>query len=144
MANPKSDAEKLLIAALGLAETMLIKYGEFYPYGAVMEESGETRDVLLYEGEEHPPSNELIHTLRDFFQRSAKEHRFVATAVVYDVLIALPGESGKSDAIAVDLDHREGYSVIVFYPYKVLDGTVVLGDAVAQDGEYRVFGRQSN
>ena len=42
-------------------------------------------------------------------------------------------------ALAVALDHRDGYSVIVLLPYKIEDGAVVYDNPQAQPGEGDIF-----
>lgn len=58
MAHPELDA--LLNTLLPLAQKMLRKYGEFYPFAAVMSSSREIRQVAALEDENHPQSQPLI------------------------------------------------------------------------------------
>jgi hypothetical protein len=48
----------------------------------------------------------------------------------------------KSDAIAVSLNHRDNYSVVVFFPCKVGSGKLILGTIFAQEGEADIFPAQ--
>ena len=50
-----------------------------------------------------------------------------------------PANGEKTDAVAVSLNHADGYSVAVFFPYKIDDGSVVFGNALAQAGEGDIF-----
>jgi hypothetical protein len=43
------------------------------------------------------------------------------------------------DAVAVSLNHRDGYSVIVLLPYTMENGDVVYDTAHAQPGEADIF-----
>lgn len=43
----------------------------------------------------------------------------MAGSLVYDVRVIPPGQSEKTDAIQIDLDHIDGMSVTMFYPYKI-------------------------
>jgi hypothetical protein len=58
-----------------------------------------------------------------------------ATALVCDVRVVLPGTSEKSDAIAVALDHKDKYSVVVMFPYVLHAGKLTIGTPFAQKGE---------
>ena len=40
MSTPKAESETLMNAALPLAEQMLQKHGEFFPYGAALKDNG--------------------------------------------------------------------------------------------------------
>jgi len=55
------------------------------------------------------------------------------------VKVILPSSGQKSDAIAVSLNHRDNYSVIVLFPYQLKNGKLSLGEIFAQKGEADVF-----
>jgi hypothetical protein len=77
--------------------------------------------------------------LKSGFVEVAKKGQVKATALAYDVRVTLPSTGEKSDAIAVSLNRRDGYSVIVIYPYKIDSGKLTIGAAVAQKGEGDIF-----
>ena len=135
----KSDCETLMNAVLPFAQKMLKDHGEFLPYGGAMSPTGEIFSVAGYDGRERPPSMDLIKLLRDGFRQSARSGEYKATAIVYDVRVTLPSSGANSDAIAVALDHRDDYSVVVMFPYRITNGQVVLGNVIAQKGEASVF-----
>ncbi|CAH1534524.1 conserved hypothetical protein [Vibrio owensii] len=116
---------------------MLAEYGEFYPYGAAMTLTGDVVDVSVFEGNEYPPSSEIIDLLNSAFLKAASR-QYSTTAVVYDVRITLP--SGKvSDAIAVNLDHNSGYSIVVYLPYKKVNQAIEYGEISVQEGRGAIF-----
>src|SRR3546814_10352091 len=43
---------------------------------------------------------------------------------VYDARVQPPGTSSKSDAVAIELEHRAGYNVTVYFPYTIKNGAV--------------------
>lgn len=135
----KDDCNQLLNAALPFAEQMLRDHGEFLPFGAQMLPDGEIVSVAADDGEEHSRSQNLIDVLRAAFRAGAVEGDLLATALVYDVRVVPPGASEKSDAIALNLDHRDNYSVTVFFPYTIKDGQPTIGDAFANGGDYSIF-----
>jgi hypothetical protein len=65
----------------------------------------------------------------------ARSGEYIATATFYDVRIG----KDKKDAIAVSLDHRDGYSVIAFFPYEIVDGTLINGVPTATKGAADIF-----
>jgi hypothetical protein len=142
--SAKADCEELMNALMPVAEKMLRKHGEFYPYGGAMLTDGEIVHVAGYDGREHPPSADLISLIKWAFVEGAKDLRYKATALVYDVRITLD-DGHKSDAINVSLDHRDDYSVVVLFPYVLkkrglIGGRdVVLGEAIGQRGEADIF-----
>ncbi len=48
--------------------------------------------------------------------------------------------SGKaSDAIAVNLDHNSGYSIVVYLPYKKVNQAIEYGELSVQEGRGAIF-----
>ena len=139
MATPKEDCESLLGFVLPFAEQMLARFGEFYPYGGAMLPNGEIVSVAGYDGHEHPPSNDVISLLKERFVHAAKAGQYKAAALVYDIRYRTSQNDEQSDAIAVSLNHRDGYSVIVIFPYRLDSGKPVLHAPVAQKGEGDIF-----
>jgi len=132
MKSAKVETEELLNAAIPFAERMLSEHGEFLPYAEALGSDGEFVSIGATDGRERPPSADVIQLLRGGLKAGAKSGKYRATALVYDVRIALPSSSTKSDAIAVSLNHRDRYSVLVYFPYRLEGRRVVLGDAIAQ------------
>jgi hypothetical protein len=138
--NQKEEAEVLLNAVLPVAETMLRQHGEFFPYGGYMKPDGSIVHVAATDPDtEQPKSKDSICVLRTSFQELARNNQCKAVALVFDVRVALPNADSKSDAIQVCLDHQEGYSAEVFFPYQIVDGSVLYGETFAQQGKLDVF-----
>lgn len=136
----KSECESLMNQALPFAEKMLTKHGEFFPYGQALTATRKVIAVTAYDGKERPPSADLIRSLKQAFTLGARDGRYKATALIYDVRVMLPSSGKKSDAIAVSLNHRDNYSVIVFFPYSIERGKYVSsGEVFAQQGESDIF-----
>ncbi|WFB37506.1 hypothetical protein P3T73_07005 [Kiritimatiellota bacterium B12222] len=139
MQTPKEECENLMNEILPFAEKMLREHGEFLPFGGKMITSGEVVHVGASDGREQPPSIDLIKLLRQGFANEAKESKLKATAIVYDVRITPPGMNKKMDAIQIDLNHRDGYSVSVIFPYILKDGQIEYGDVFASRLELSPF-----
>ena len=137
--SAKDDCNLLLNATLPFAEQMLRDHGEFLPFGAQMLPDGKIVSVGVDDGEDHSRSQSLINALQVAFKACATDGDLVATALVYDVRVVPPGAHEKTDAIALNLDHRENYSVTVFFPYALSDGEPDIGDAFARVGDYSIF-----
>ncbi len=137
--GPKQECEILMNKVLPFAEQMLKKEGEFFPYGGALKNTGEIASIGGYDGREHPPSMDIIKLLKQGFVAGAESGEYRATALVYDVRILVPSTGKKSDAIAVSLNHRGNYSVLVYYPYELKDGTLKYGQVFAHQGESDIF-----
>jgi len=142
MKTPKEECEELMSAVVPFAEQMLSQHREFHPFGGAMAPDGQIVSVGGHTGDEHPPSQDLIALLEKGFQEGAKMGKYKATALVIDMLVIPPGKDVKQDAIAVRLDHRDGYSVVVLFPYTIGPrGNVAIEPPFATKGEQNIFSR---
>jgi hypothetical protein len=116
MAHP--DLDNLLNAILPFAQQMLAKHGEFYPYGSTMTTDGQIVAQAAYDGDDRPPSQQLLDLMTQAFRQQAANGEIRAAGICYDVRTIPPGQTDKTDAIRVDLEHESGQSVSVFLPYK--------------------------
>lgn len=138
--SAKQESETLMNALLPVAEEMLRKYGEFYPYGGYMKPDGTIVQVGASDPDtDHPKSKDLIYVLRSSFQDLAQRGKCKAAAMVFDVTVTLPNSEHNSDAIQVSLEHSEGYSTEVFFPYQLIENKLVYGEIFAQQGKAEVF-----
>lgn len=112
----KADAEKLLAESRVVADRMLHEFGEFLPYGYIMRPDGKVVSISATTGVEHPAPKDLISILRDSYRKEAEAGRLMAAVIVYDARVSMPSRPEKKDAVAFQIDHRDGYSVEVFFP----------------------------
>ena len=109
-ASAQDDLDRLLNLVLPLAQELLGKNGQFYPFGAAVSTGGEAS--LTASGAalgEHPQPDQLLAAVYDGARTTAGENR--AAAFVSDVLIE------GSDAVQVELEHRDGIALVVLVPY---------------------------
>lgn len=137
----RQDLDSLLGSLLGFAQQTLNRYGEFYPFGAVLTTEGE---VVLQGGQligtDRPPSQAIINLILDGVRSQANTGEIRAAGICYDVRMTLP-DGTATDAIDVSLEHRSGLSVLVSQPYakRRLRG-FEYRELIAQPGEPRIFG----
>lgn len=107
----QDDLDGLLDVALPFAQQMLDKHGEFFPYAVVLDGDGAPRMVAGDPGQgERPASLDVLDILLDGIRAQRDEIR--AAALVSDVRLA------ESDAVRVELEHREGQALVAFLPYR--------------------------
>jgi hypothetical protein len=139
-ATQKKQLENLLGAALPFAQQMLKEHGEFFPYGETMGPDAKYTSVAGYTGDEHPKSTDVIALLKKGFRKDGAAGKIIASALVYDVRIVPPGCTDKSDAVAIDLNHRNGLSLCMAYPYHIAsDKSVVFADGFRIKGTDDIF-----
>jgi len=129
--------DALLNAALPFAQQQLAKHGEFFPYGVAMARDGQIGMIAGYTGSERPPSSEVLDILYEGLRSRNEENR--GAGVVADVRLKGDG----TDAIQVEIEHREGIALKVFLPYrkKRFGGGIETGQMRAEDGERRIWPR---
>jgi hypothetical protein len=143
MSTQKDEVEELMNSLLPLAKRMLAEHGEFLPYGGYIDCNGKITHVGgQIEGTDHPKPELIIDLLKKNFQQRAKDGKLRAAAVIFDVRIRPPGESDKTDAVEVCLDHQGGYSAKVLFPYTIKKGDVLFGTAFAHKGDDEIFGQE--
>ena len=136
---PKEECEELLNALLPFAVNQLKKYGEFYPFGAVMYNNNKISFTAVDNGENYPDSTEMINRLTELHNEQAKKGEIKASGICWNATVSL--ENGKqSDTIVISLEHRENYSVLVGQPYRIgLFKKLNLDAIFAQNGKHDVF-----
>jgi hypothetical protein len=131
-----AEMEALLNAALPVAQDMVKRRGEFYPYAVTLGVDGETSTAAGdADPGERPSSVEALEALhgRLVLRRSGLR----ATAVVSDVRLSTP----PGDAIQVEIEHREGMALLVVVPYtrKRFGRSVTYGELRAAVGVPQVW-----
>jgi hypothetical protein len=139
VSDQKADAEKLIAAARNAAERMLHEFGEFHPYGYLMRPDGQIISVSSTTGQEHPPSRDLISILRSGYRAEAEAGKLLVSAVVYDCGVATPSAPRKKKAVAFEIEHRDGYSIEVFFPYTLNSTEVMFDPPIVQKGAKAIF-----
>ena len=142
MKSAKDECEELMNSVLPFAHQMLTQHRGFNPFGGAMAADGRIVAVSGDTVEEHPASQVVIDLLAKGFQEGARAGKYKATALVVDMRVVPPNRDTKQDAIAVQLDHRDGYSVVVMFPYSIgAGGEVAIEAPFAAKGEQRIFAR---
>ncbi len=134
----KQECERLMNELLPLAKRLLAEHGEFWPFGGIVERDGEVAHVSATSDDERGAPGELVQVLEDGFRERAGTLR--AAAIVVNVTAADPATRQKVDAIEVRLDHVDGYSVSVLFPYALGEGKLELRAPFATEGERFAFG----
>ena len=109
------EVQELLGHCHGYAADLLMETGELFPFGATMDSSGRTSHREYEIDLKKIPSNgEMIEKLLATFEEEYQNEELKAYALVYEVRIKLD-ENTTTDAIAIDIKHRESEEIPVFY-----------------------------
>jgi len=117
---PATDKQltAVLEYCLGFAREMLNAAGEFYPFGAEVDRSGEVRALGFWDGDEHPRPQELYSLGQDALTKRASQGEILAAALAVDVNIPEQFEAEYRDGIRVHVE-SEGYSRLIYAPYAI-------------------------
>jgi hypothetical protein len=137
--TPRQECHELVNVLLPLAQKWLREHHGFLPYGAGMAPSGQIVLTMAPAGQSDDV-NTRVGMMELAFRQAAAEGQFKATALVVDMIVIPPGKSAKQDGVAIRLDHRAGYSVILGYPYAFsASGELVMETPFTSEGAHAVF-----
>ena len=140
MPSSRDDAQALLAALIPFAEKTLRKYRAFHPFGGHVDAEGDVVWDAVHEAREMPAPADIIDMLVQLHRQQAWAGSSRACATVYDILTVPPGETAKRDAIAAAIEHADGYSVVVTFPYRfATDGELLLEDSFAEARDNQIF-----
>ena len=132
--DAQADLDALAAAAPGFAAHQLGGVGQFFPYAAHLNVGGEI-GLMAPDPElvgENPTSTVMLETLEDVLGVNNAQLR--ASAIVYDV------NTVGGEAIAVNLEHREGIALRMVIPYvRTADGVQLQDPAGVEPIEAIVF-----
>jgi hypothetical protein len=138
----KDECEALMSAVLPVAERMLVEQRAFCPFGSTLSADGEIRQVGGWVGGAEPARAGLVAELETSFRDGAARGELTATALLEAVAIQSAGKGEPENAVAIRLDHRDDYSIVVTFPYRFsASGEVVIDEPFASEGEHGIFPR---
>jgi hypothetical protein len=130
----QDDLDGLLNSALSFAQQQLAKHAEFYPFALAVNLDGETVTIGARPapGQEHPNSADVIQaSIKALTERNQKIR---AGAIAYDVRLPT-----RTDAIRVDLEHRDGQTLSIVLPYTRKRNTIEYGQLSAHPGNNHIW-----
>jgi len=141
--TPQEQAEELLAHLIPFAEKMLEENGEFFPFAGKVANDGDIYHVAGYDGEEQPPSNQIRQLLESGLRQEAERGECRLSVLVSNVNLVDSQTGETEDAIHAAIEHQEGYSVDVYFPYSLVDGALEMREPKAQERTPTVFPRDS-
>jgi hypothetical protein len=123
--TPKNECEALLAELKGSAENVLARYGEFHPFGGTIKTNGQIAIVNALSGIQFPAGRHLVASLAEAFREEAAKGKIRAAGIAANVVVVPPDSTVSQDAIRISLDHRDDYTVHVFFPYRFSEDKVL-------------------
>jgi hypothetical protein len=111
----KKDIQSIIDYSHEFAEHMLNNGKEYYPFGAQIENSGELFAVAHHSETDFPNSHEVINELKTEFEEQFTNGKIKAYGITYDVRVQINDFGDKSDAICIDITHRDSVEIPRYY-----------------------------
>ena len=137
------DIDLLLREELAMVRNLLDRNGRFYPTASWIDRDGELAFVGGQPGGMFTRATEILDMLYGALQQKAAEGAIRACAVAVDVRVVPPGETKKTDAILVTIEHAEADPLDVVLPYskKSFGRGIEYGEQFSEPGEPKFFVR---
>jgi hypothetical protein len=135
------EIEQLLNATLPFIESLLRKYGEFYPVTSAVNTFGKIVQMGTHNGNERPNSQDVINDLRKSLIQGVKKGEYKALTIFYDVKVVNPHTNIKTDAIAVIAESKtDSIGYRFYYPYTLtLDRQLNLSKSWGSKAHREIF-----
>ncbi|MUO79986.1 hypothetical protein GOZ78_22670 [Agrobacterium vitis] len=117
--------EKLHLAlayCTDFAKTMLEKYGEFHPFGAIVNLEGDVEARGAWTEEEHPNGQDVYALLIEALRKELMEGSAIAIAVTANVDIPEKYAAAHRDGLRITLEAHNYYRCI-YVPYRFERGS---------------------
>jgi hypothetical protein len=135
----EQDLQHILEVTRSKAEAHLSKTLTIAPFAIVMDAAGEIRQVAAENCRRHDSLIDQIEDLRQHLQAAAGSGGLKASAVAY-IASVLDCESGQmQDAVAINLNHRDALSTVIYFPFELTDETPQWGPSFQQAGRSDIF-----
>lgn len=131
----QDDLDGLLNTALDLAQDLLEKHSEFFPFGVTLDEEG-GRTIIA--GDPGPDDQPASQDVLDALYRGVGVGRDTLRGVAFVSPVVVEGD----DAVRVELEHRDaGMGITLYLPYSTqgLPDTLTFGDLVAAPADPRIW-----
>lgn len=143
------DANDVLNASVSYAKRMLRRHGSFAPFSHRMNRDGKVALEMVAQHDMPPEPAFLLELLYQQLAERAGKGLLLAAATASNVTLGAPTPEGYTDAVMVEIEHKSGYCMLAFVPYRLSGGrfypilprVVRFGAMQTQEGTPRLFRR---
>ncbi len=112
----EKDIEAIIEYCHQFTEYMLNNGKEYYPFGAQIKKDGELVAIAFDDEEtEFPESQKLINGMTTEFEKLFANGQIKAYGLAYDVRVPINDSGEKSDAICIDITHKDSNKIPRYY-----------------------------
>lgn len=129
----QQDLDELLSQLAVLAKALIIRNGEFFPFGASIGKRGKYTLVTPVPEADQPTSHDVVDAIFSDLRSSRGSLRACGVA-------AMAATVEGTDAVRIELEHSEGSSLVIALPYTRGDlGAFAYGDMEAHRANRRIW-----
>jgi hypothetical protein len=133
--NMKSvELEMLIRMLLEQAKLFQLEANEFYPFGGLINKSGDIVPLGVYMENDHPDSHEVIQLLEKAILEKIDAGEAKLAAICADVFYKAANENIKKSAIQIRVVSETRDSIDYYLPYNNLDGEFSYEQLISGDG----------
>jgi len=118
----REDANEVLNKCVSYAKRMMRRYGSFAPFSYRMNGDGQVALEVVAQHGMPPDPPLLLGLLQAQLRERAQKGLLLAAATASNVTMDVPSKEGFTDAVMVDIEHRSGYSMRAYVPYRITGG----------------------
>jgi hypothetical protein len=129
-----SETQKIIDHSFEYAKELLEETGEFYPFGAYLDKSGQVHPLEFELDKKNMPTNgQVIEGLTTYCREEMEKGKITAYGITFDAGVQMQKGEDAIDTVAIDITLSSGETEPVYYfPYEVTEtGKVVFGEAFA-------------
>lgn len=116
----KEKTEELITTIIAQAKYFLNQADEFYPFGAIIDNTGLIKPISIYWGEDFPNSAEVLNQLESSIKAGIKSGDYLCGAIGVDVYTNVnnTNKDEKRDALEVRYYQGENCYTNQYFYYK--------------------------
>jgi hypothetical protein len=139
--SAQDEIDLLLREELAVARKLLEENGRFYPTTSWIDRDGKLAHQGGHTGGMFARATEILDMLYAALRQKADEQAIRACAVAVDVRVVPPGETRKTGAILVTIEHAEADPVDVVLPYSKprFRRGIEYGEQFSEPGARKIF-----
>jgi hypothetical protein len=136
----RDDLNQLLNVLIPFAQQTLGHQGGFLPFAAALSTEGKVEVIAGHPGSEETTAQEIHDVLLEGLKQGARDGKYRATGLCYEVRVRRGDADPGTDAIALALEHSDGTALDLYVPYEKKSASEInYGDLFGTAGQGRVF-----
>jgi hypothetical protein len=135
----RDQQNQIFSAAIEEAAMLLEKQGEFFPFALGLRPDESIAVFSAYDGDDCPPSSEVVAQLIGGLKQEALEKKIIASAITYEVNGTFDSSKGSQSAVCVAIEHTNLQPITCFQPFELEGSNYIGGEVIAQEGVANVF-----